>query len=182
MKALLIVDVQNDFCPGGALPAPNGNVIVPVINSLFERFPLIIASRDWHPKNTRHFEKWPVHCVQGTVGAEYNPKLNTEEIDIELLKGTSDIDDGYSAFEATNLNLNDFLRSREVTDVFITGLTTEYCVKNTATDSLRNGFNTFMVTDAIAAVEPGSENEKTTLLELKEMGARLLKIQYVHQT
>lgn len=174
MKALIIVDVQNDFCPGGALPAPNGDKVVPVINRLMDMFPVIVASRDAHPSDSIHFKKWPVHCVKGTKGAEFHPALDVSKIQQELLKGTADKDDGYSAFEATNQNLAEFLKNRQVTDVYITGLTTEYCVKSTAMDSLQNGFNTYVVTDAIAPVEPDSENEKNALSGMNEAGITLV--------
>ncbi len=175
MKALLIVDVQNDFCPGGALPAPGGDKIIPVINNLMNKFPLILASRDMHPPESRHFEKWPVHCVRDTQGAAFHPDLNTLKIQKELHKGTSDKNDGYSAFEATNADLKDFLKKNQVTDVYITGLTTEYCVKNTALDSIRNGFSTFLISDAVSAVEPDSEHEKNALAEMKEAGIKMIR-------
>ncbi len=174
MKALIIVDVQNDFCPGGALPAPNGDKVVPVINKLTDMFPVIVASRDAHPSDSIHFNKWPVHCVKGTKGADFHPALDVLKIQLELLKGTADKDDGYSAFEATNHNLAEFLKSRQVTDVYITGLTTEYCVKSTAMDSLQHGFKTYVITDAIAPVEPDSENERNALSAMKEAGINLV--------
>lgn len=174
MEALLIVDVQNDFCPGGALPAPEGDKIIRLINKLMEQFPVVVASRDWHPPQTVHFRKWPVHCVQGSKGADFHPDLNITRINKEFLKGTGDKDDGYSSFEATNANLAEFLRQIRVDDVYITGLTTEYCVKNTALDSILNGFKTCVLTDAIAPVEPDSENEKRALADMKNAGIVLL--------
>lgn len=170
MKALLIVDVQNDFCPGGALPAPNGDKIIPLINELTDRFSLVVASKDAHPVETRHFEKWPPHCVAGTEGAEFHPVLNTGRINKVFLKGTGDRDDGYSAFEATSDDLEDFLKSRSVSDLYICGLTTEYCVKNSALDAANKGFRTLLVEDAIAAVEPGTDNEKHALHEMELAG------------
>jgi nicotinamidase/pyrazinamidase len=175
MKALLVVDVQNDFCPGGALPAPGGDKIIPVINNLMNKFPVILASRDMHPPGSRHFEKWPVHCVRDTEGAAFHPDLNTSKIRKELHKGTSDKDDGYSAFEATNTDLKDFFKKNQVTDVYITGLTTEYCVKNTALDSIGNGFRTFVISDAVSAVEPDSESEKNAMEEMKKAGIVILQ-------
>src|SRR5690242_2499543 len=132
MKALLIVDVQNDFCTGGSLAVPDGEKVVPVINGLMERFQLILASKDWHPKNTDHFKKWPAHCVQDTYGAAFHPQLNDEKIKQVLLKGTTTKDDGYSAFEATNLKLEDFLNRERVDDLYVCGLATDYCVKASA--------------------------------------------------
>ena len=97
MKALLIVDVQNDFCPGGALGAPGNDEVVPVINKIQDKFDVVVASKDWHPENSIHFEKWPVHCVANTKGAEFHPDLKTGKIDTIFLKGTGNKDDGYSS-------------------------------------------------------------------------------------
>lgn len=175
MEALIIVDVQNDFCPGGALPAPRANEIIPVINKLMNKFSLIVASRDVHPPDTKHFDKWPPHCVDGTKGALFHPDLNITRIHKGFHKGTGNKDDGYSAFEATNEDLKVFLLKNKVTDVYITGLTTEYCVRTTALDAIRSGFNTWLVTDAIAAVEPGSDNEAEAFREMKDAGIRLIE-------
>ncbi len=174
MEALIIVDVQNDFCPGGALPAPKANEIIPVINRLMDKFEVIVASRDIHPPESKHFDKWPPHCVEGTKGALFHPDLNTLKIQKGFHKGTGNKDDGYSAFEATNESLVGYLLSRKVSGVYVCGLTSEYCVKNTALDSVHHGFDTFLVTDAIAAVEPGSDNEDSALKEMKNAGITLL--------
>lgn len=174
MKALIIVDVQNDFCPGGALPAPKGDTVVPVINDLMDKFNVVVASRDAHPSNTKHFDKWPPHCIEGTKGAELHHDINILKIQKVFHKGTGDIDDGYSAFEATNEDLNQYLKNKGITDIYITGLTTEYCVKNTALDSIKNGFKTYLIDDAIAAVQPGSENERIALQEMKKFGVIVL--------
>ena len=96
-KALLIVDVQNDFCPGGALGVKDGDKVVPVINGIIDRFDFVISSQDWHPSHSVHFEKWPVHCVAGTHGADFHSELDSEKIDLKLYKGTDNKDDGYSA-------------------------------------------------------------------------------------
>ena len=168
MEALIVVDVQNDFCPGGALAAPEGDRVVPVINRLMNKFPLVLASKDMHPHESVHFGKWPVHCVKGTFGAEFHPDLAAGKIQKVLHKGTSDKDDGYSAFEATNEDLALYLKGKGVTDIYVCGLTTEYCVKNTALDGMKYGFNTFVVTDATSAVEPGTDNEKSALKDMKE--------------
>ncbi len=170
MKALIIVDVQNDFCPGGALPAPEGDRVVPVINRLMNHFKIVVASRDTHPPDSMHFDKWPLHCVKGTKGADFHPNLEVSKIQKELYKGTDDKDDGYSAFEATNENLFEYLKKNQVTEVYVTGLTTEYCIKNTALDSIGHGFITYVVTDAIAPVEPGSDNERKAITEMEDRG------------
>ncbi len=174
MRALIIVDVQNDFCPGGALPAPEGDRVVPVLNTIIGRFPLVVASRDWHPEGTVHFEKWPAHCVENTYGADYHPDLKTEKIDTHLLKGTGNVDDGYSAFEATNSDLEKLLREKGVKEVYIGGLTTEYCVKSTAADSLKKGFRTFLVTDAIEGVRQNPGDTEKAIDEMAGMGVGMV--------
>lgn len=173
MKALLIVDLQNDFLPEGALPAPNGNKVVPVINKLMEHFSLIIASKDWHPANSVHFKKWPVHCVAGSKGAEFPFSLNRPKIDLVLYKGTNDLDDGYSAFEATNISLDQHLKMHAVNSLYICGLTTEYCVKNTVLDALKAGYETFVVQDATAGVNAHPGDEKAAWDDMQKAGAKL---------
>lgn len=160
-KALIIVDVQNDFCPGGPLPSPAGHEIIARVNKVMPQFELVIASKDWHPRDTVHFQKWPVHCVRDTPGANFHPALDVDQIDLVLLKGTENVDDGYSAFEATNHNLADFLRMNQVEELYVCGLTTEYCVKATAEDALKNGFKAFVIRDATGpvAAKPGDEKE-----------------------
>jgi len=174
MKALIIVDVQNDFCPGGALPAPDGDRVVPVINRIIDRFPLVVASRDWHPEDTVHFGKWPVHCVENTRGAEYHPDLKTDRIDVHLFKGTGNKDDGYSAFEATSRNLEELLKEKGVTGVYIGGLTTEYCVKSTAMHSRQKGFDTFVIIDAVEGVKQNPGDVEKALDEIKEAGIGII--------
>ncbi len=175
MKALLIVDLQNDFCPGGALPAPDGDRIVPVINKLMNKFDYVLASKDWHPAKTVHFKKWPLHCVRNTKGAEFHPDLNADKINKVFLKGTNDKDDGYSAFEADNENLGDYLRNNEVDEVFVTGLVIEYCVKQTVLESLRQGFKTFLIVDAAQGLYEHPEDVPAALDEMKKAGAIIVK-------
>ena len=175
MKALLIVDVQNDFCPGGALAAPGGDKVVPVINRLMEHFDIIVASRDWHPKGSIHFNKWPVHCVENSFGAAFHPDLNTNNIQQILLKGTGDSDDGYSAFEATNISLKEYLKQRNVNELYVTGLATEYCVKESALDAVRNGFFTYVIRNAIEGVNLHEGDEEKALKEMELNGVKLLE-------
>ena len=174
MKALLIVDLQNDFCPNGALPAPDGDHIVPVINSLMDKFDYVLASKDWHPANTVHFEKWPVHCVRDTPGAEFQPDLDTSKIDIILLKGTDNKDDGYSAFEATNEDLAAYLRQKKVSELYVAGLVTEYCVKHTVLDALRNGFKTFLIEDAVQGICKDKNDVPMAIAEMQKAGASII--------
>lgn len=170
MKALLIVDIQNDFCTGGTLAVPDGEKVVPVINSVMDRFSLIVASKDWHPTNTKHFEKWPKHCVQNTYGAAFHPQLNDEKINEVFLKGTGTEDDGYSAFEATNTNLEYFLRSHKIMDLYVCGLATDYCVLSSALDAHKKGFNVLVIEDAVRGVEVVKGDVERAIEEMKHMG------------
>ena len=168
MNALLIIDLQNDFLPGGALPAPDGQRIIPLINRIMEEFEVLVAFRDWHPPNTLHFKNWRPHCIKDTEGAEFPEEFNTQKLEQVFLKGTGSGDQGYSAFGATNADLQSYLEERGVKRLFLAGLTTEYCVKATALDAIRRGFQTFIIKDAIAGVEqhPGDSEKALKDLEL----------------
>ena len=172
--ALLIVDVQNDFCPGGALPTQQGDIVVPVINKLMDKFDLIIASRDWHPEDSIHFKRWPIHCVKGTYGADFPYDLKTEKIIQIFEKGTSSKDDGYSAFEATNKNLAEYLKEKEVDELYISGLTAEYCVKSTVLSALRYSFNTIVIKDAVEGIRQNEDDFENAFEEMKNAGARII--------
>ena len=174
MKVLLIVDVQNDFCPGGSLAVTEGDAVVPVINSIMNRFDFVIASRDWHPPETIHFEKWPVHCVRHTPGAAFHPDLDTSRINQEVVKGTANRNDGYSAFEATNLDLEQYLKKAGTNSLHVCGLATDYCVKSTALDALRAGFKTYLITDACRAVNLAPGDGEAALKTLRRAGCHLV--------
>lgn len=174
MKALLIVDLQNDFCPNGALPAPDGDRIVPVINMLMDKFDYVLASKDWHPINSVHFKIWPVHCVRETPGAEFHPDLDISKIDKVFLKGTADMDDGYSAFEATNENLAGYLKQNKVDQVYVAGLTIEYCVKQTVLDALKHNFETFLIEDAAQGICRNENDVPDAIEEMKKAGASIV--------
>jgi nicotinamidase/pyrazinamidase len=174
MRTLLIVDVQNDFCPEGALAIKDGNKVVPVINRIIDMFDLVLASKDWHPEKTIHFDKWSVHCVRNTNGAEFHPDLNVDKIDQILRKGTGNQDDGYSAFEASNINLEQLLKDKGINELYITGLATDYCVKATAIEASEKGFNTYVITDAIKAVNAQPEDNTRALKEMKKAGCNLI--------
>lgn len=174
MKGLLIIDVQNDFCPGGILAAPEGDHVVPVINRLIDKFTIVVASKDWHPRTSVHFQHWPPHCVQNSQGAEFHPELRTEKIQQVFLKGTGDKDDGYSAFEATNLDMNEYLKSKGVTELYVTGLATDYCVKASAMDAAKKGFRTFVVTDAVSAVNVKPDDGQQALEEMQAAAITLV--------
>lgn len=173
MKALLIVDLQNDFCPGGALAVKEGDQVVPVLNGLMNHFPLVVASRDWHPIGSVHFDKWPVHCLQDTPGADYHPLLNHKGIHQEFFKGTGNKDDGYSAFDATNINLKSYLRSKGFDELIIGGLATDYCVKASALDAVRLGFKTTVLTDAVRAVDVQPGDGEKAIQEMSQQGVTI---------
>jgi len=170
MNALLIIDLQNDFLPGGALPAPEGRRIIPVINRIIKEFDVVLASKDWHPPNTLHFENWPPHCIRDTKGAEFPEGLQLKPIEQVFLKGTGGSDQGYSAFEATNEDLQAYLEKRGVKHLFLAGLTTEYCVKATALDAIRNGNLTFILKDAIAGVDQHTDGAEKALKDMELAG------------
>lgn len=167
MKALLIIDVQNDFFEGGALTVPDGERVVPVINKLLKSFQVVITSRDWHPEKSVHFNQWPVHCIANTHGAQYHPLLFTPSVTLEVFKGTHNVDDGYSAFEATNVDLIEWLHQNNVSRLYICGLATDYCVKATALDAVKYGFEVRVITDAIQAVDvlPGDGVKALKIME-----------------
>ncbi len=173
-KALLIVDLQNDFCPGGSLAIEEGHQIVPVINDLIDKMDLVIATQDWHPEGSTHFEDWPVHCVANSVGAELNPRLDEDKIDQIVLKGTGHDDPGYSAFDATNISLTAYLKEHHVGSLYIVGLATDYCVRASALDARKLGFTTYVVTDAIAAVDLEKGDGQKALDEMLKAGCLLI--------
>ncbi|MFQ5897036.1 MAG: nicotinamidase [Candidatus Methylomirabilia bacterium] len=162
--ALVIVDVQNDFCPGGSLAVPDGDQVVPVLNRYIQLFAAlkapIFASRDWHPPVTKHFKAyggiWPPHCVQGTRGAEFSPDLRLPPETTVVSKGTDPDEDAYSCSQARDPEGTSFataLGRLGVRRLFVGGLATDYCVKATTLDALREGFQVVVLEDAIRAVE-----------------------------
>lgn len=173
-SALILIDVQKDFCPGGALPAPDGFNIIPVINQLMDQFKWVIATKDWHPKGSIHFDKWPIHCVQHTEGAEFPIELDFKKIKEIFLKGTGNLDDGYSAFDATNISLEKWLKKRQINTLYFCGIATDYCVLESAKHALRLGFKTYIITDAIAAINVQPDDGKKALENLQAQGARLI--------
>jgi len=175
MKALLLVDVQNDFFPGGALPAPQANKILPIINKLMDKFPVVYASQDWHPMDTIHFKKWPSHCIQQTEGAKLHPALKLDKIHQILLKGTRDKDEGYSAFEATNIDFESSLKQKNIDELYVAGLTTEYCVLNSVKDSVKKGFKTYVIEDAIEGVREEEGDVEDAIGEMKRAGALFIQ-------
>ncbi len=196
-KTLLLVDVQNDFSPTGALPVPEGDQIVSVINRLLPHFEHVIATQDWHPAGHASFASvhgknpgevidlngiaqimWPDHCVQGSFGAEFIEQLNTDAIEHVVQKGTDQAIDSYSGFfdnqrlQATGLS--DYLRRQGLTDVYIVGLATDYCVKFTALDSAEQGFNTWVIKDACRGVNMQDGDVEKAFLEMEAAGCQLI--------
>jgi nicotinamidase/pyrazinamidase len=173
--ALLIVDPQVDFCPGGALPVPFGDRIFDVVNSVARAAPLVVASRDWHPADHCSFAArggpWPPHCVQGTRGAEFHPGLDQTNLDRVVSKGTDPDRDAYSAFDGTDLA--EWLRARGVRRLVVTGLATDYCVRASVLDAIEAGFPVVVLEDAIGAVDVQPGDGERALVEMGEAGATI---------
>jgi nicotinamidase/pyrazinamidase len=170
VDALLIVDFQNDFVPGGALPVVGGDEISEPLNRLLDKFDLVIATRDWHPPNHSSFvSAWPVHCVQGTPGAELHASLDRDGLDIVVDKGQDPVSEGYSAFQDTGLA--ELLRSRGVDRLYVGGLATDYCVKQSVLDALCLGFDVVVIADAIRGVEQETGDSARAIEAMKEAGA-----------
>lgn len=179
MKALLVVDVQKDFCSGGALAVPEGDSVVPVINALMKQYDVVVASKDWHPENSNHFKKWPRHCVQNTPGAEFHPELNAQKIQQVFLTGTDPDEDGYSAFDATNLDLENYLRERKVDELHVCGLATDYCVRASALDAQQRGFKVFVIEDAVKGVNVVQGDAERAVEEMKQKGVQFIRSEQV---
>jgi nicotinamidase/pyrazinamidase len=178
-QALIVVDVQNDFCPGGTLAVPHGDEVVEPLNRQIEKFlergEPVYKSRDWHPPTTKHFVAyggtWPVHCVQNTEGAEFHPALKDDpRIDV-ISKGMGD-KDGYSAFDDTDLASK--LRQQGVEEVVVGGLATDYCVKNTVLDALKHGFKVKALENAMRAVELHPGDGERAINEMRAAGAEIV--------
>lgn len=198
MKALLIVDVQNDFLPGGALAVNDGDQVIPVINALQDHFDLIVATQDWHPSDHGSFAAnhpdrkvgdfidlngvqqilWPVHCVQGSEGAEFHADLNKDNWAAVFQKGTQQNVDSYSGFFDNNrqgdTGLSAFLKGKDVDEIYVCGLATDYCVKFTVLDGLTEGFTTYLIADATKAVNLQAEDYARALNEMELNGAHII--------
>ncbi|MDZ7715482.1 MAG: bifunctional nicotinamidase/pyrazinamidase [Balneolaceae bacterium] len=202
MDALLIVDVQNDFCPGGALEVPNGDAIVPTINELSESFDHVIQTQDWHPDGhssfaSSHEDKnpydtiqmpygeqvlWPDHCIQGSEGAEFHPKLNTTRSQLIIRKGFRKNIDSYSAFyendNSTKTGLTGYLKDRDIDTLYVVGLATDFCVKWSVVDGCKEGFNVTVIKDAVRGIDiEGSVDQAWE--EMEEAGANVISSQEV---
>jgi len=199
MQALLIVDVQNDFMPGGSLPTPKGNEVIEVINRLIEKAPLTLATKDWHPKDhvsfvTNHPGRkvgevisspsgeqilWPVHCVQESVGAEFASGLNVEGIDHIFYKGTDPIVDSYSAFfdnaHIRKTGLEDFLKNHHIEDIAVVGVATDYCVLYSVLDALELGFTVSLVKDGCRSIDQKPGDGARALEKMQKKGAAIVQ-------
>jgi nicotinamidase/pyrazinamidase len=198
-EALLVVDVQNDFCPGGALAVPQGDAVVPVINRVARRFSVVAATQDWHPAGhvsfasshpgRKSFETikvrgieqvlWPDHCVQGSRGAGFHPKLDPAPVRFVIRKGSNPKMDSYSTFmendRRTSTGLAGLLNELGVKRVFLAGLATDYCVLYSARDALAAGFRVLVIADACRGVDfPGGSVEKA-LAEMRQRGVRIIR-------
>ncbi len=180
--ALIIVDVQNDFCPGGALAVPRGDEVVGVLNGYIEAFSSrgypVLVSRDFHPRETGHFKghggRWPPHCVQGTGGAEFHPGLRLPEDVIIITKGDKPDEDAYSAFQGRDSRgrtLCKVLEEEGIGHVFVGGLATDYCVKETVLDALKNGLKATLLIDAVRGVDVNPGDSERAVEEMKRNGA-----------
>ena len=178
-QALLVVDVQNDFCPGGALAVAHGDEVVEplnrVIDVFLERGAPVYKSRDWHPPATKHFAAyggtWPVHCVQNTKGAEFHPALRDDPRIKVISKGLGDTD-CYSAFDETDLA--SLLHEQNVEEVVVGGLATDYCVKNTVLDALKHGFKVKALKNAMRAVDLQPGDGDRAIEEMRAAGAEIV--------
>lgn len=179
-KALIVVDVQNDFCPGGSLAVAQGDEVVAPLNKLMKEFldrgEPVYKTRDWHPDKTKHFAiyggTWPIHCVQNTHGAEFHPDLLDDPRITVISKGFDERADGYSGFDGTQLA--QLLRDEGVDEVWVGGLATDYCVKQTVIDGVRNGFKVKALADAMRAVNVNPDDGKKAIDEMKEAGAEIV--------
>jgi len=195
---LVIVDVQNDFCPGGALGVNGGDAIIPVINSLSGKFDRVVATQDWHPKNQVSFASnhpgkkpfdtvtldgfeqtlWPDHCVQGTKGAAFHPDLVTTPVSLIVRKGTNPAVDSYSAFlendRKTKTGLDGYLSSVGCREIFLCGLATDYCVYYSAMDALKFGFTVNVILDACRGIDVPPGAVDAVVKEMRSAGARIV--------
>lgn len=185
-SALLVVDMQNCFLPGGSLAVAEADEVIPVINRYIELFQgagrPVFASRDWHPEETTHFEKWPQHCVQNTRSAEFHPDLALPPDATVVSKGMDPQEDAYSAFQAVDQEgrlLGDSLRARGIRHLYVSGLALDYCVRYSALDAARNGLQVTLLIDATRAVNAEIHDAETAIEDLVRSGVQLATIETV---
>lgn len=199
MKALLLIDLQNDFCPFGALPVAEGDQVIPIANLLMDHFDLVVATQDWHPGNHGSFAAnhpwrkpgqiielnglsqilWPIHCVQESFGAEFVQGLHTEKIDKVFVKGTDPGIDSYSGFydngHKKDTGLGNFLEEKGVNELYIMGLATDYCVKFSVLDALSLNFDVKLIIDGCRGVNLNVGDVDKAIAEMKEKGAIIIR-------
>ncbi|QQE10896.1 bifunctional nicotinamidase/pyrazinamidase [Planctomycetota bacterium] len=197
-KALLLVDIQNDFCPGGALAVADGDQIIDVANKLMLQFDLVVATKDWHPASHVSFASrfpdkklfetiqiqgqpqtlWPDHCIQNTIGAEFKNGLNTDQITHTTYKGTNREIDSYSGFfdnaKANTTDLHEYLQSQNVINLYVMGLATDYCVKFTVIDACELGYNVYVIEDGSRGVNQSPDDCAKAFQQMKHAGAKII--------
>jgi nicotinamidase/pyrazinamidase len=197
--ALILVDLQNDFCPGGSLAVPDADAIIPIANQLQGYFNLVIATKDWHPKKHSSFAVnhpnnkigdivimnhikqvlWPVHCVQNTKGSDFHPLLDISSIKKIIYKGTDGNIDSYSGFfdnaHLRSTGLADYLHEKKIKSIYIMGLATDYCVKYTCLDAIQLGFDIFLIEDACRGVELKKGDIENALEEMRTKGIKIIQ-------
>lgn len=185
--ALIVVDVQNDFCPGGALPVSEGDKVVPVLNQYIDLFRALAApiffTRDWHPKDHTSFKsqggRWPPHCIQNTWGAEFHPALKVGGGDFIVSKGFERLKEAYSGFEGTDLD--ERLRRLNIKELFVGGLATDYCVKQTVLDGLKRGYRVYLLEDAVRGVDVNKGDSAKAIEEMVRDGAVKTSLKHLRE-
>jgi nicotinamidase/pyrazinamidase len=187
-QALIVVDVQRDFCEGGALAVPNASAVIPVLNRYVERFTAanlpVIATRDWHPAGSLHFQQrggqWPPHAIRDSIGATFHPELHLPPSAVIISKGIGEDDDGYSGFTGTTRRgqtLPDFLREQQVRHVYVGGLATDYCVRATTLDALKARLSATLLIDACRGVNRQPGDVEDAIEAMVRAGADLATIE-----
>ncbi len=179
-KALLLVDLQNDFCPGGSLAIAEGDAVIPIANQLQSYFDLVVASKDWHPKNHTSFvDLWPIHCVQHTAGSDFHESLDTARIDKIIFKGMDEAIDSYSAFfdneHLRKTELDDYLKSENVTELYVMGLATDYCVKYSCLDAVKLGYKVYLIEDGCRGVGLKPNDISDAIEEMRNRGVIVIQ-------
>ncbi|OGT53269.1 MAG: nicotinamidase [Gammaproteobacteria bacterium RIFCSPHIGHO2_12_FULL_42_13] len=204
-RALIIVDLQNDFCTGGSLAVPESDAVIPIVNKLQAYFDLVIATKDWHPHDHMSFASthpgqkvgdiinmnsipqilWPNHCVQDTPGSQLHPQLQTASVNKIIFKGTDKTIDSYSAFfdnaHSRETGLNHYLQGENIKEIYIAGLATDYCVKYSTLDALKQGYSVYVIEDACRGVGLNSGDVAKAIEEMRVAGAKITQSQAVLQ-
>lgn len=197
-NALIMVDLQNDFCPGGSLAVPGGNEVVQMANQLQPYFDLVVATQDWHPQNHKSFATnhpgrrvgdtitignvsqvlWPIHCVQNSTGAQFHPRLNTDKVSKIIHKGVDANIDSYSAFfdnaHLRSTGLEAYLKEQGIKNIYIIGLATDYCVKYSVLDAIHLGFNVYVIADACRGVDLKSGDVDEAFEAMRRAGVEII--------